>query len=149
VRCPPIRSNGPSGYGGRGAVAAYREERGYPGEIEAIGTAPERASPEQRASWHSAYVALRMPDESRDIAAASDGELWASRGAYQRETKWAPPYVAGELREAHLAEDAYRADAVRAWHRADAAADETEQKRCGRPRKTAPWARRSAPTARL
>jgi hypothetical protein len=110
-----------------GAVVAYREERGYPDEVEAIGPAPERASPEQRASWHSAYTALRMPDESREVAAASDGELWASRAAYERETRWAPPYVAGQLREAHLAEDAYRADAVRAWHRADAAADETER----------------------
>ena len=43
--------------------------------------------------------------------------------AYARDTAWAPPYVAGELRDAHLAEDTYRADAVRAWHRADAAAD--------------------------
>ena len=37
-----------------GAVAAYREERGYAHETEAIGPAPERGSPEQRASWHSA-----------------------------------------------------------------------------------------------
>ena len=105
-----------------GAVAAYREERGYADETEAIGPAPERGSPEQRASWHAAYVALRMPEEDREVAAATDGELWARRAAYERETGWAPPYVAGELREAHLAEDTYRADAVRAWHRADAAA---------------------------
>ncbi len=45
------------------AVAAYREERGYAHETEAIGPAPERASPELRASWHAACVALRMPDE--------------------------------------------------------------------------------------
>jgi AAA domain len=110
-----------------GAVAAYREERGYADEIEGIGPAPERTSPEQRASWQSAYVALRMPDAARDLAPATDGELWARRAAYERETRWAPPYVAGELREAHLAEDTYRADAVRAWHRADAAADEAER----------------------
>ena len=36
----------------------------------------------------------------------------------------APPYVADELRDAHIAEDTYRADAVLAWHRADAAPDE-------------------------
>src|SRR6202044_1881817 len=47
--------------------------------------------------------------------------------AYARETAWAPPYVAGELRDAHLAEDAYRADAVRAWYRADAAANKTDR----------------------
>src|SRR5207244_1063153 len=80
-------------------------------ETKAIGPAPERGSPEQRASWHAAYVALRMPDEARAVAAATAGELWARRAAYERETKWAPPYVARELREAHLAEDSYRADA--------------------------------------
>jgi AAA domain len=110
-----------------GAAAAYREERGYADETEAIGPAPERASPEQRASWHAAYAALRLPEHDREVASAADGELWARRVGYERETKWAPPYVVDELREAHLAEDAYRADAVRAWHRADAAADGAER----------------------
>ena len=67
------------------------------------------------------------PRRTAEVAAATDGELWARRAAYERETAWAPPYVVGELRDAHLAEDTYRADAVRAWHRADAAADETER----------------------
>jgi len=106
-----------------GAVAAYREERGYACETDAIGPAPQRGSPEQRASWHAAYSALRMPEEGREVAALNDGELWARRSAYARDVEWAPPYVAGELRDAHIAEDTYRADAVRAWHRADAAAD--------------------------
>jgi hypothetical protein len=53
--------------------------------------------------------------------------LWARRAAYERETRWAPPYVAHELRKAHIAEDRYRADAIRAWHRMDATMDETEQ----------------------
>jgi AAA domain len=110
-----------------GAVAAYREERGIADEIEAIGPAPQRGSPEQRASWHAACVALQMPDAERQFAAATDGELWARRAAYERETRWAPPYVVGELREAHLAEDAYRADAVCAWYRADAATDQAER----------------------
>jgi hypothetical protein len=103
-----------------GVIAAYREERGYAHEIDPIGPAPERASPEQQASWHAAYIALRMPEERRTLASASDGELWSRRAAYARETAWAPPYVADELRSAHIAEDAYRADAVRAWHQADA-----------------------------
>jgi conjugative relaxase-like TrwC/TraI family protein len=110
-----------------GTVAAHREERGYAHETDPIGPAPERASPEQRASWHAAYVALRMPEERRELTAASDGALWSRRAAYARETAWAPPYVAGELRNAHLAEDAYRADAVRAWHRADAAIGDAER----------------------
>jgi hypothetical protein len=62
-----------------------------------------------------------MPGLDRQTRAAADCELLARRAAYQRETAWAPPYVAGELREAYLAEDAYRADAVLAWHRGEAA----------------------------
>ena len=134
-----------------GLAAAYREERGYADETEAIGPAPERGSPEQRASWHAAYTALRT---ARRRPARSprrrDGELWARRAAYERDTAWAPPYVADELRDAHLAEDTYRADAVRAWHRADAA---TGVSRAGaspaaKPGTTARWPRKSAPTAR-
>jgi hypothetical protein len=64
-----------------------------------------------------------MPDQHRDIAAATDGDLWARRDAYARDTAWAPPYVADDLRAAHLAEDACRADAVHAWHQADATTD--------------------------
>jgi hypothetical protein len=108
-------------------VAAYREEQGYAHETDPIGPAPERGSPEQRASWHAAYTTLRMPEENRAIVAVSDGELWARRQAYTWETAWAPPFVAKELRAAHLAEDAYRADAVRAWYRADAATDHAER----------------------
>src|SRR5260370_26617941 len=60
-----------------GAVAAYREERGYADETEAIGSAPERASPEQPASWHAAVVALRRPEADPEGAAPTDRELWS------------------------------------------------------------------------
>ena len=112
-----------------GTAAAYREERGYTDEVEAIGPAPERGSPEQRASWHVAFTSLRMPEEGREVAEAADGELWTRRAAYARETAWAPPYVVDELRDAHLAEDTYRTDAVLAWHRADVAVDKAEEER--------------------
>ena len=69
-----------------GLVAAYREERGYAHETDAIGRAPERASPEQRASWHAAYTGLHLPDQHREAATMTDGELWARRDAYARET---------------------------------------------------------------
>ena len=112
-----------------GLAAASREERGYAHDTEAIGPAPDRAAPELRASWHAAWTALRMPDNDREIAAATDGELRSWRAAYAREAAWAPPYIAAELRDAHIAEDTYRARAVHAWHRADAAADEAERVR--------------------
>jgi conjugative relaxase-like TrwC/TraI family protein len=104
-----------------GIAAAYREEAGYASDTDAIGPAPERASPELGASWHAAFTALRMPDLDREIRAAADGELLARRAAYARDVVWAPPYAASELRDAHLAEDAYRAEAVLAWQRAAAA----------------------------
>jgi len=90
-----------------------------------------------------------MPEEDREVAAASDGELWGRRAAYERETRWAPPYVVDELREAHLAEDTYRADAVRAWYRADAPVDETEraQARC-EAEEVVRWHRTLAPIGR-
>ncbi len=109
-----------------GAAAAYREERGYDSEVEAIGPAPERGLPELRASWHAAYTALRMPELERESAAATDGELLALRAAYERETRWAPPYVGRELRNASIAEDTYRADAVHAWHRVDVVIGQVE-----------------------
>jgi hypothetical protein len=112
-----------------GLAAAYREERGYAHESDAIGPAPERAAPEQRASWHAACTALHLSGQQRETATMTDGELWAQRDAYTRETAWAPPHVAGELREAHLAEDRYRAEAVRAWYRAGAAGNDAHQDR--------------------
>jgi conjugative relaxase-like TrwC/TraI family protein len=104
-----------------GVAAAYREECGYASQTDPIGPAPDRASPELRASWHAAHTALAMPELEREIRSATDGELLARRAAYQRQAAWAPPYVTRELREAYLAEDRYRAGAVLARHRAEAA----------------------------
>ena len=132
--CPRIPSSGRSGSGGPGWWPPTGKNAATPTRPKPSAPRRNAASPEQRASWHAAYIALRMPDERRELAAASDGELWARRAAYARETAWAPPYVAGELRDAHLAEDTYRADAVRAWHRADAAA---ERGRAGQARQEA------------
>jgi conjugative relaxase-like TrwC/TraI family protein len=115
-----------------GVVAAWREESGFADPVEAIGAAPQPGSPERRASWNAAYAALGRADEQREMAAACDGELWARRAAWERDLGWAPPYVAAELREAHLAEDHYRAEAVLAWHRADATADRGERTRAVR-----------------
>src|SRR5215472_6749802 len=104
-----------------GIAAAYREERGWASQTDPIGPAPERASPELRASWHAAYTALRLPELDRDTQAATDGELLARRAAYQREAAWAPAHVAKELRDAHLAEETCRTDAILAWRQADTA----------------------------
>jgi len=112
-----------------GLAAAYREERGYTHDTEAMGPAPDHGSPEQRTSWQIACTALCLPDEDRNIATVGDGDLWSWRNTYTRDTAWAPPYVTGELRAAHLAEDAYRAEAAHTWHQADATADPAERTR--------------------
>lgn len=113
---------GAAGRCGRCLAGGERLRR--PGRSDRAGA--ERASPERRVSWDAAFAALGLPSDSREAAAAGDGELWAWRAAYERDLGWAPPYVAEELREAHLAADHYRAEAVLAWYRADAAADEGE-----------------------
>lgn len=83
-----------------GKVLAYREQWSYTSQSEPIGPAPSRANPEQRATWLSAHDALGAPEGQRDLSGASIGELYALRVDYERETRWAPAYVADELRAA-------------------------------------------------
>jgi conjugative relaxase-like TrwC/TraI family protein len=60
-----------------GIAAAYREERGCASDAGPIGPAPDRGSPELRASWHAARAALHLPDLNQDICVTTDGELLA------------------------------------------------------------------------
>lgn len=85
-----------------GRVMAYREQWMYKAESDAIGPAPSRANPEQRATWLAAHDALGAPEGERDLSGASLGELYVLRAAYERETRWAPAYVADELRAASI-----------------------------------------------
>lgn len=79
-------------------VLGYREQYGITATADLIGPAPTRKNPEQRAAWMAAHDALGSPDISREIAGATDGELWVMRARYEREARWAPPHVADELR---------------------------------------------------
>ena len=106
-----------------GLLAAYRERYGYEHPADPIGPAPSRTSPEARAAWHGALAALARVD-GIDLRAASDGDLWLRRGAYQRETAWAPPHVAEQLRLMRAAQRDAHVNAVRADHEARAATDE-------------------------
>jgi len=107
-----------------GAVLAYREQYGYDAETDPIGPAPARTSPEQRAAWWAAYDAIGRPDLSREIAGATDGELWVMRAAYEREVQWAPPYVADELGKVSREVREREAEAVRLRARAAAVLDQ-------------------------
>ncbi|MGH3096450.1 MAG: MobF family relaxase, partial [Streptosporangiales bacterium] len=97
-----------------GLIAAYREEHGYRSEADAIGPAPHAGAPEARQGWLAAWEALGRPDEERDTVAASDGDLFNTLQAWQREQQAAPANVDNELRRtAREADDADR-DARRA-----------------------------------
>ena len=64
---------------------------------QAIGPEPGTTNPEARAEWHNALTALAKFD-GIDVRGLTDGQLMLRRDAYERETSWAPKYVAGELR---------------------------------------------------
>ena len=104
-------------------VASYRERYGYSHAEDAIGPAPGTNSPEARAAWHAAIGALSQVD-GIDLRACTDGDLWLRRSTYERETAWAPPHVAEELRLMRITERDAHVNAVRAEHESNAAHDE-------------------------
>jgi conjugative relaxase-like TrwC/TraI family protein len=103
-------------------IAAYRERYGYAHPDDPIGPEPSKNSPEARAAWHAALAALGRVD-GIDLRGCTDGALWLRRGTYERETAWAPPHVAEELRLMRIAERDAHVSAVRAEHDARAAHD--------------------------
>ena len=81
------------------AVASYRELTGHDDPEQAIGEAPPAGNAEWRASWRHAAEAASLAKTEVDDRQSTDGELHADRMAGQRAEPWAPPDVAGELRE--------------------------------------------------
>jgi conjugative relaxase-like TrwC/TraI family protein len=104
-------------------VASYRERYGYSHPGDPIGPAPGRTSPEARAAWQAAMAAIGQVD-GIDLRECTDGDLWLRRGTYERETAWAPPHVAEELRLMRKAERDAHVNAVRAEHESRATKDE-------------------------
>jgi hypothetical protein len=104
-------------------VAAYRERYGYTHPADPIGPAPANANPEARAAWHAALSALGHTD-GVVLRGCTDGELWLHRSAYERETAWAPPHVADDLRLIRIAERDARVNAIRADHEGHATQDD-------------------------
>jgi hypothetical protein len=58
--------------------------------------------------------------------------LWLRRSTYERETAWAPPHVANELRLMHMAERDAHVNALRAEHESQAAPNQQTAGRHGR-----------------
>jgi conjugative relaxase-like TrwC/TraI family protein len=103
-------------------AAAYRERYGYAHPGDPIGPEPAKTSPEARAAWHAALNVQGRVD-GIDLRGCTDGELWLRRGTYERETAWAPPHVAEELRLMRQAERDAHVNAVRAEREHHAARD--------------------------
>ncbi|TFE54686.1 conjugal transfer protein TraA [Streptomyces sp. ICN441] len=83
-----------------GTVMAYREAHEYDSERDPIGPRPGRGAVDVRQDWDRAYRALGEPDDRMELVGASDATLRQAIERYERETAWAPPHVAGQLREA-------------------------------------------------
>ena len=113
------------------SIAAYREMYGYDHPDDPVGPEPTGDTPDQRAAWYEAFLALG-PAVAPDVRAMRDGRLWLIRDTYAAETAWAPRYVGRELRLARLG--AINADqgAVRAAAEADAARKAGDHARAGR-----------------
>jgi conjugative relaxase-like TrwC/TraI family protein len=105
-------------------VAAYREMFGWGDPDEPIGPEPVN-SPEARQQWHAAFAALG-PVDGQDLRGLADGQLLLRRDAYERETAWAPQWVAGELRQARTGADDADRNAVLSAARAEAARKQEE-----------------------
>ncbi len=82
-------------------LGAYRELYGYSAIDDAIGPEPGKTSPEARADWQTAFMALGKV-EGIDLRGCTDDQLRLRRAMYERETSWAPRYVGEELRLARL-----------------------------------------------
>jgi hypothetical protein len=108
------------------AVAAFREAYGYADPAEPIGPEPATANPQQRAAWHGALAALG-PVDGVDVRGMSDGALLNARAIFERETAWAPAFVADELRQVRVA--AVNAEAAEHARRTALAADSEYRRR--------------------
>jgi len=113
------------------SIGAYREMYGYQHPSDPIGPEPSYDSPDQRAAWHEAFLALG-PADGPDVRTMPDGRLWLVRDTYTAETCWAPQHVGKELRLVRLGAAKAELDAIRADAEADAARKAGDHERAGR-----------------
>ncbi|WP_078894846.1 MobF family relaxase [Streptomyces sp. NRRL S-1022] len=81
-----------------GTVAAYREAHEHDHERDPIGQRPGRGAVDVRQDWDRAYRALGEPEGRIELVGATDATLRRMVEQYERETEWAPPHVADQLR---------------------------------------------------
>jgi conjugative relaxase-like TrwC/TraI family protein len=89
-----------------GIVESYREAVGITDPAQAIGPVPSGQA-QVREAFHSAVVALELPDDQALLKAQGRGELEATLAAHDRAAALAPPDVQAEVGEREQAlEDA-------------------------------------------
>jgi hypothetical protein len=113
------------------SIGAYREIYGYEHLDDPIGAEPSHQTPDRRAAWHEAFLALG-PTDGPDVRAMPDGRLWLIRDSYAAETAWAPRHVGRELRLARLGAANATQGAIRAVAEADAARKASDHDRARR-----------------
>jgi hypothetical protein len=113
------------------SVGAYWEMYRHQHPEDPIGPEPTHDSPDQRAAWHEAFLALG-PADGPDVRAMPNGRLWLIRDTYTAETNWAPRHVGKELRLVRLGAVNAELDAIRASAEADAARKAGGLERAGR-----------------
>jgi AAA domain/TrwC relaxase len=113
------------------SIGAYREMFGYEHPDDPIGPEPSHQTPDQRAAWHEAFLALG-PADGPDVRAMPDGRLWLIRDTYAAETAWAPRHVGKELRLARLGIAHADQGAIRSAAEAQAARKDDDYDRAGR-----------------
>ncbi|MFI9824590.1 MobF family relaxase [Streptomyces sp. NPDC052013] len=106
-----------------GTVAAYREAHEFEHDRDPIGTRPGRGAVDVRQDWDRAYRALGEPEERIELVGATDATLRRMVEQYERETEWAPPHVAGQLREVSESLFDLRREAVQKYIEAREAED--------------------------
>ena len=113
------------------SISAYREMNGYDHPGDPIGPQPTADSPDMRAAWHEAFLALGTPG-GPDVRGMPEGRLWLIRDTYATETRWAPRHVGRELRLARLGAYNAERDAMRAGAEAEAARKHGNHERADR-----------------
>jgi hypothetical protein len=104
---------------------------GYCHPGDPIGPEPSHHSPDQRAAWHDAFLALG-PTEGPDVRSMPDGRLWLIRDTYTAETCWAPRHVGNELRLVRLGAQNAELEAIRRHAEAEAARKDGDHDRANR-----------------
>jgi AAA domain/TrwC relaxase len=113
------------------SIGAYREMYGYQHPADPIGPEPSHDSPDQRAAWHEAFLAVG-PADGPDVRGMPEGRLWLVRDTYAAETAWAPQHVGKELRLVRLGAANAELDAIRHSAEADTTRKAGDHERAGR-----------------